>query len=224
MASEPRVNQLRDSLNAELVELRQQGRLPLEALPPLLTVARRFERVSDQATNICEEAMYVATGEYLRHVPREGFRVLFVDETNGCLSQMAEAIANRLGAKRFSFSSAGIAGGTVDPQTIQFLAERGIDISHHTAKPVDQIPQRDQVQVVVVLCKEAQQAIPKRPAKSVGLDWFMPDPSKARGTPQEVRTAYEHAFETLTNHIRDLVEAILGNEQRSTNAQTSLPI
>ena len=48
----------------------EAGRLPLEALPPLITVARRFERVSDQATNICEEALYFATGEYLRHLPR----------------------------------------------------------------------------------------------------------------------------------------------------------
>src|SRR2546425_12235779 len=46
MASEPRVNEIRDRINDDLVELRQQGRLPLEALPPLITVARRFERVS----------------------------------------------------------------------------------------------------------------------------------------------------------------------------------
>ena len=75
MASEPRVNEIRDRINDDLVELRQQGRLPLEALPPLITVARRFERVSDQATNICEQALYFATGEYLRHLPREGFHV-----------------------------------------------------------------------------------------------------------------------------------------------------
>ena len=34
MASEPRVNQVRDAINAELVEWREQGTLPLEALPP----------------------------------------------------------------------------------------------------------------------------------------------------------------------------------------------
>src|SRR5437879_12231929 len=97
MASEPRVNEIRDRINDDLVELRQQGRLPLEALPPLITVARRFERVSDQATNICEQALYFATGEYLRHLPREGFHVLFVDETHGCLSRVADAIASGLG-------------------------------------------------------------------------------------------------------------------------------
>lgn len=209
VASEPRVNQVRDSINAQLVEWRESGRLPLEALPPMITVARRFERVSDQATNICEEALYVATGEYQRHRTREGFRVLFVDEGNGCLSQMAEAIANTLAPKRFTFASAGIAAGPVDPQTIQFLASKGIDASHHQSKPLDQIPARDQVQLVVGLDPAAQKALPQRPAKALGIAWYVPDPSKAHGSPSEIAAVYQAAFDSLTDHIRDLVQAIL---------------
>ncbi len=221
MACEPRVNQVRDSLNADLVEWRQQGRLPLEALPPLITLARRFERVSDQATNICEQALYFATGEYFRHLPREGYRVLFVDETNGCLSRIAEAIATRMEAKRFSFSSAGLAAGAVDPQTIWFLAEKGVDISHQASRSVEQIPDFDQMQVIVALCKEAERAFPHKPTKTLGLHWLVPDPSKARGTPEEVRAEYEKAHKSLTNHIRDLVQAILGNDQEPTHESTS---
>jgi len=221
MASEPRVNQVRDSLNADLVEWRQQGRLPLEALPPMITVARRFERVSDQATNICEQALYFATGEYLRHLPREGYRVLFVDETNGCLSRIAEAIATQMEAKRFSFSSAGLTAGAVDPQTIWFLAEKGIDISHQASRSVEQVPDFDQMQVIVALCKEAERAFPHKPTKTLGLHWLVPDPSKARGTPEEVRAKYERAHKSLTNHIRDLVQAILGNDQEATHESTS---
>jgi phosphate transport system protein len=220
MASEPRVNQVRDSLNADLVEWRQQGRLPLEALPPMITVARRFERVSDQATNICEQALYFATGEYLRHLPREGFQVLFVDETNGCLSRIAEAAANRLGAKRFSFGSAGLVAGAADPQTIWFLAEKGVDISHQASRSVNQVPQLDRMQVIVALSKAAEKAFPQKPTKTLGLEWFVPDPSKAHGTPEKVRAAYERAFESLTHHIRDLVQAILGDGQNPSHENT----
>lgn len=105
MATEPRVNQLRDHLNAELMNGREQCLLPLEALNPLLTVARRFERVSDQATNISEQALYFATGQYLRHLVREDFRVLFVDQDNGGLSRIAEAVASGL---RCAFRWAGV--------------------------------------------------------------------------------------------------------------------
>ncbi len=218
MAIEPRVNQVRDALGAALVEWREAGRLPLEALPPLINVARRFERVSDQATNICEEALYFATGEYLRHLPREGFRVLFVDETNGCLSRLAEAIGNSLTAKRFTFASAGLQTEPVDPQTVRFLAEKGIDISGQPPKAVEDIPQLDQVQVIVSLCKGGERALPQRPAKkTVGLDWFLEDPSKVRGTPSEVHAAYERAYDTLGTHVRDLVQAILGKDERQAN-------
>jgi phosphate transport system protein len=224
MAVERRVNQVRDSLSDDLVRWRQEGRLPLEALAPLITVARRFERVSDQATNICEEALYSATGEYLRHRPYEGFRVLFVDETNGCLSRIAAAIGSALGAKRFTFSSAGITAGDVDPQTVRFLAEKGIDISHQAPTSVSEIPDLDQVHVIVALCKGAEQAIPRRPAKNVGLDWFMPDPSEMHGTPEEIRAAYERTFETLSLNIRDLVQAIIGNDESPNHEQEHLPL
>jgi len=209
VANEPRVNQVRDAINADLVGWRQRGELALEDLPAMITVARRFERVSDQATNICEEALYFATGEYQRHRVREGFRVLFVDDDNSCTSQIAEAVANQKAPRRFTFASAGIQAGVVDPRTIQFLADKGIDASHQRAKVVSDIPELDQVQVIVALCKEGQKAFPKRPAKTLGIDWFVPAPSKVRGNVAEIRTAYEAAFDSLSNHIDDLVQAIL---------------
>lgn len=220
MASEPKVNRVRDRVTAELMERGEQGRLPIEALPPLINVARRLERVSDQATNICEEALYFATGVYSRHVPREGFRVLFVDETNGCLSLMAEEIACRLGARRFAFASAGLTPGPIDPGTVRFLAARGIDVSQRVPKSTADIARFDQLQVIVALSKEAQ-AASQKPFKALAVEWLVPDPSKARGTQEDVHAAYEQAFESLTHHIRDLVQAILGNDEHLTNGRTN---
>jgi len=213
MAIEPRVNQIRDSLNAELEEWGEQGRLPLEALNPLMTVARRFERVSDQATNISEEALYSATGEYLRHLVREDFRVLFVDQTNGCLSRIAEAVASGFDAKRFTFDCAGLAAGAVELETIRFLAEKGVDVTHQPSKSVEQVPNLEHVQVIVALCKEAERMFPQKPSKTLGLQWMVPDPSQARGTPEELRAEYERAWQSLANHIRDLVQTILRDDE-----------
>jgi phosphate transport system protein len=221
MAVEPRVNQIRDGLNARLVELREEGRLPLEALNPLTTIARRFERVSDQATNISEQALYFTTGQYLRHLVRRDFRVLFVDQTNGCLSRIAEAVANGLGAKRFTFESAGLVAGAVEPQTIRFLAGKGIDVSHQPSKSVDQVPNLEHVQVIVALCREAEGAFPQKPSKALGLQWLVPDPSVAHGASENLAVEYERAFEALTTHTRDLVQAILGEDELSHSIQPS---
>lgn len=209
MLIEPRVNQTRDKISADMLASQAQGHLPLEALTPLIAVARRYERVSDQAMNICEEALYYATGEYVRHLPREDFRVVFVDDAHGCVSRMAEAIAGSLGAKRFAFSSTGLVAGAADPQVVWFLSQKGMDISHQKPRSLDQVVQFDQVQMIIWLSKEAESAIPNRPSKALSLRWLVPDPSKVRGTPEEVRQAYEQTYELLTTHIKDLVKAVL---------------
>jgi protein-tyrosine-phosphatase len=201
--------------------LRERGRLPLEALNPLTTIARRFERVSDQATNICEQALYFATGQYLRHLVRQDFRVLFVDQTNGCLSRIAQAVGAGLGAKRFTFDSAGMTAGAVEPQTIRFLAEKGVDVWRQPSKSVAQVPNLEQVQVIVALCREAEGAFPQKPSKSLGLQWLVPDPSLAHGNPQELGAEYERAFQVLATHTRDLVQAILGDDEISHPQQPS---
>jgi len=50
----------------------------------------------------------------------------------------------------------------------------------------------------------------------------VPDPSKVRGTPEEVRAAYERTYEVLATHIEDLVRAVLGNDQNSSSENTDV--
>ena len=53
-------------------------------------------------------------------------------------------------------------------------------------------------------------AFPKPPTKAVCLDWNVPDPSAAAGGPAEIESAYDRAYQALSSHIRDLVQAVLG--------------
>jgi hypothetical protein len=79
----------------------------------------------------------------------------------------------------------------------------------------------EQVQVIVALSREAEAAFPQKPTKSLGLQWLVPDPSLAQGTPEELRVEYEKAFQALTTHARDLVQAILGDDEISHPKQPS---
>ena len=56
----------------------------------LFGVLNMLERVADQAKNICEETVFAVTGETKA---AKVYRVVFLDEDNSCMSQMAEAIA-----------------------------------------------------------------------------------------------------------------------------------
>ncbi|PYI82743.1 MAG: hypothetical protein DME26_16625, partial [Verrucomicrobia bacterium] len=191
---------------------RQENKIPLEALTPLMTIARRFERVSDQAKNICQEVLYMCTGEYQKHRGEELWRLLFVDEDNACRSLMAESIGNSLNQPKFLFASAGLNPKAVEPATISFLQEKGFDLSHHTPRTLDQVPNLEHYHIVVGLAKEAQKALPPPPRKTVYLDWSVDDPARLKGTPAEVRAAYEKTYQSLRAHIHDLVEAVVGDK------------
>ncbi len=217
MVREEEADEVRFQINEDLMNLRQQGKLPIEALTPLMTIARRFERVADQAKNICEETLYACTGEYLRHKGSEVIRVLFVDDDNAALSQMAEAIGNSLSLERFVFSSAGAAPGALDPRLEGFLKEKQLDMTGHTAKTVDRIPNLDHYQVLIALSRGAQKSLVPPPTKTVGLVWDVPDATKVQGSPEEVHAAYDKAFQYLQSHIRDLTQAIIEENQNGKN-------
>jgi phosphate transport system protein len=213
MQAEPAVDALQRKYNADLVDLLREGKLPPEAIPPLMTIGRRFERVADQARNVCMEVLYMCTGEYQKHPGAETVRILFVGEHNACRSQMAEAIASALDQPKFVFSSAGLDPRPIDPKTIEFMREKGFDMSRMAPKYVYQVPNLDHYQVVVGVAREAQKSFPRTPRKMVYLDWRLDDPSEVEGPPEKVRAAYEAAFEYLSGRVRDLVEAVLGNHQ-----------
>lgn len=210
ISREDEVDALRSLINAELYQLRQDNKIPLEALTPLLTIARRFERVSDQASNIAEEVIYMATGE--QQTTSSGtWRMVFLDEHNHCRSQMAEAIGNAMGQPDFVFTSAGLDPQPVDAGAVEFLKGKDIDISRAQSRGVGQLPNLDAAQIIVALSPEARKAFPK-PTKAVCLDWNLKDPSAVVGSPAEKQAAYESAYQYLHEHISELCKAVLGDK------------
>jgi phosphate transport system protein len=210
MALEPAVDSLLGKLNAEIIEELRESRIVAEMIEPLITIGRRLERVADQARNVCMETLYMCTGEVAKHPFAETFRVLFVGEHNACRSQMAEAIAQSLGQPKFIFSSAGLDPRPLDSLTIEFMKEKGFDLSRQVPKAIYQVPNLDHYQVIVGVAQEAQQAFPRTPRKMVYVDWSMSDPSRAKGPPEDVRLGYESAYNALSSNVRDLVGAVLG--------------
>lgn len=210
VVSEPAVDSLLGKLVKELVEEVRAGQIPPELLVALSTIGRRFERVADQARNVCMETLYMCTGEYAKHPGADTFRVLFMGEHNACRSQLAEAIAQSLDQPRFVFSSAGLDPRAVDPRTVSFLKEKGLDVTRMAPKGSDQVPNLDHYNVVVGVAKEAQAAFPRTPRNLVYVDWSIDDPSRVEGSPEEVHAAYEATYRFLSRSVRDLVGAVLG--------------
>jgi phosphate transport system protein len=212
---EPAVDELQSRLNGDILEALRGQTLEPEMLEPLVNIGRRFERVADQARNVCMETIYMCTGEIAKHPGAETFRVLFVGEHNACRSQIAEAIGHSLGQPKFVFSSAGLDPQPVDARTVAFMKEKGFDLSRAAPKAIHQVPNLDHYQVIAGVAAEARQAFPRSPRKMVYIDWSTDDPSRAGGSTEETRAAYEATFQFLSRHVRDLVGAVLGDRATS---------
>jgi phosphate transport system protein len=211
---EEEVDDLRNAINAELFELRQKDKIPLEALTPLMTIARRFERVSDQAKNMCQETVYCATGEYTRHKRDELFRILFVDEHDACRAPMAAAIGNGLQRADLSCESAGLSPSPPESQSVLFLARKGIDLRNHQPRALKDVPDLERYHVIVGLAKDIQKVLPPPPRKTVFLDWSVPNPAETEGNEKDVQTAFDGTYRGIQAHITDLAEAILGEKTK----------
>jgi phosphate transport system protein len=202
------VDLLRDKLTSELTQSYREGRLLFEALNPLVMVARRLERVSDQARNISMETLYMCTGEFAKHPDSDTFRVLFVDEHNACASVIAEAIGTALAKPGFVFSSAGLDPLPIPTTVVEFMASKGLDVARAIPKALNQVPHIDRSDVIVLLSPAAKRAFPRRPRHTVLLDWIVTDPCAPSGSEAEQRAAFEASYAFIASQIRDLVSAI----------------
>lgn len=210
MRREGETDTLRSQINADIFQLVKEGRIPQEAANPLQTIARRYERAADQATNISEEVIYMVTGEDPKTYRGDTWRMVFIDAHNHCRSQLAEAIAYQLGQPQFIFASAGLDPQPIDPTTLAFLESKGIAPRNPQSKAIDQLPSLDAAQIVVALDPAAKRAFPK-PTKAICLDWSLSDPSTI-ADPAERQAAFEKAYSFLYEQISDLCEGVLGDK------------
>lgn len=208
---EKKVDRIRYSIHRDLISQTEEGALPSDVLLPFVIIANRFERVADQSCNICEQVLYMCTGEDVKHGGDEPLCIIFVDKHGASRARMAEGIANSLSLDDFHFTSAGISPSLVDLKTVQFLKEKGIEIPEDKGRDLQQALDSCHPHVIVALCKEAEVAFPTPPTKKISISWSIEDISNVKGGDAEIQSAYENAFGYLNTHIRDLVDAIQGD-------------
>jgi phosphate transport system protein len=202
------VDLLRDKLTTDVTQEFRDGRMPFEALYPLIMIIRRLERVSDQARNIGMETLYLCTGEVARHPGSGVLKMLFVDERSACRSIMAEFVGKSLNEPGFEFTGAGLNPQPIEPAMASFMASKGFDVTRAVPKALSDVENVEHQDVIVLLAPEAKRAFPRRPRKAVLLQWPVDDPSLKTGTEAEIRASYDSAYQFIERHIRDLVSAV----------------
>ena len=112
-------------------------------------------------------------------------RVLILCTGNSARSQMAEGLLRAMGGGAIDVFSAGTKPGIVRPEAIAIMAERGIDISGHRSKHVDEFSGQT-FDYVITVCDNANETCPVFPGTPRRVHWGLPDPAAVDGA-EDVR-------------------------------------
>lgn len=130
--------------------------------------------------------------------------LLFLCTGNSCRSQMAEGWARQLGANICVVRSAGIEAHGKNPRAIAVMSEVGIDISDQESTSLNR-ELLDWADLVVTVCKHADENCPALPPGIQKLHWPLNDPAKKTGSPTEVMMAFRACRDDIKIQVRQLI-------------------
>jgi len=156
-----------------------------------LIIFSNLERVSDQAKNICEEAIFAATGETK---PPKQYKVFFVDDGHNA-SALAQALAERAFPESGSYTSAGWAPVERDPALTAFLDERGLE-APETADLKTRLPSLAKQHVLVSLSGDPRPHVGRIPFSTIVLEWEVPE------GPADAQVALSEEIQRLMETMR----------------------
>ena len=195
---------------ADLLAIGDRDERSTADLFALLTVFNRLDRIVAQAKNICEETLFVATGE--TKAPKV-YRILFVDEKNDCWSQLAVAQGRKAFADSCTFDSAGWSpADEIEPRCRAFMERQSLDTFELEPRRLD--PRRDALaahHVIVSLGGDLRSHVERIPFQCIVLEWEAgPD---LTGLDQERADSLLRAgLLTLSAQLTELVELLHGQE------------
>lgn len=197
-----------DGIYAELMSNPEHANAT--SLLTTFTVFTHLKRVADQAKNLCEDAIFAETGE--TKTPKV-YNILFVDQDNGCASQMAEALARKAFPGSGNYRSAGAAPAqSVDAATARFLAAKGVDVSNAATSAIDFTEHElAELHLVVSLQGPVKGYIEQLPFHTSGIEWEVGTERLASGQSPDDDTLIT-LYRELGSRIRELMHLLRGED------------
>ena len=192
---------------SHLVELANDRAVPLRDSFALVRINNLLKRVSEQADNISEQAIFAITGE--EREPRV-YRILFVGHENNRASQMAEAYAEKAYPKSGIYTSSGVnPASELDPALVEFMDELGMDVRHKMPSafetPLDSV---QPYHVIIALEEDVLKHITEVPFRTIVLEWLIDIP---KGFSQEV---LGDLYKMVAVRVQDLMKTLAGPDAR----------
>ena len=130
--------------------------------------------------------------------------ILVLCTGNSCRSQIAEGYLRHFAGEKAEIYSAGIETHGVNPRAISIMKEDGIDISKHTSNNIDEYLDID-FDFVITVCDNAKEHCPIFPTKAKKFHHNFPDPSKSKGTEEEVLEEFRRVRRMIKSYSQQFV-------------------
>jgi arsenate reductase (thioredoxin) len=118
---------------------------------------------------------------------------------DGCLSQMAEAIANHISPPNASVFSAAVTPGTIPTQAYKVMEELGIRLSGPSAKGLDAVPVNEIDRVISF--GDADRRCDRLPPKARIERWSIPNPGLNSGAGVTVLSLFRHRRDEIDRRV-----------------------
>ncbi|KIG18475.1 Phosphate transport system regulatory protein PhoU [Enhygromyxa salina] len=174
----------------------------------LLKIFGKIERFSDQAKNICDEAMFVATGEL--KAPRV-FRILFLDERNDLVSQLAAGLAAKQFPDHGVYSSAGWAAAESHDGDLAAVADR-FALTVTRPRLITELAESPVEYHLVVAINVPSEHLPRIPYHTILLRWDDITVPPANLPPEARAEALDALVRELSANLSSLMERLRGTE------------
>ena len=130
-------------------------------------------------------------------------RVLFLCMGNSARSQMAEALLRHRTGGAVDVRSAGSHPKVLHPTAVTVMAERGIDLSGHEAKPLTRF-RRMRFEHVITLCDKVREICPEFPGQPATAHWSVADPA-LEGDGRTGYVAFQRTADEIDGRVSGLI-------------------
>lgn len=131
--------------------------------------------------------------------------VLVLCTGNSCRSQIAEGYLRQILGAKADIYSAGVEVHGVNPRAIETMKEDGIDISTHTSNNIEEY-RFVQFDYVITVCDNVREKCPYFPSRALKLHRDFPDPAKASGSDEEIRSLFRQVREMIKEYCQGFAD------------------
>jgi arsenate reductase len=131
--------------------------------------------------------------------------VLILCTGNSCRSQIAEGYLKYFAGNKAQVYSAGIETHGVNPRAVKTMQEDGIDISKQTSDNVNAYKDIH-FDYIITVCDNAKENCPYFPSDAKRFHQNFPDPAKAKGSEEEINSAFAEVRQMIKQYIRNFVD------------------